>query len=183
MRFTSRAKSKIRSWNIGRTSRNQKFADATAAKHPTQSVAKCRAQGHTPSHGRKRNQRTTQSSKVFNRTGVGAYRIRPPRGRKRNQRTTQSSKEFNRTGVGAYRIRPHVGEPRNPTAASTDDAADFSRTSGRMPLRPYSFPDGKQIHYNPIKRLFLTGNTTPMKGLPIKNRSLETPELFRFCFQ
>ena len=44
------------------------------------------AQGHTPSHGRKRNQRTTQSSKEFNRTSVGAYRIRPPHGR-----TTQTN--------------------------------------------------------------------------------------------
>ena len=25
-------------------------------------------------------------------------------------------------------------------------------------IRPYSFPDGKQIHYNPIKRGYLTEN-------------------------
>ena len=34
----------------------------------------------------------------------------PSRERKRNQRANQHSPKFNRTGVGAYRIRPHVGE-------------------------------------------------------------------------
>ena len=126
--------------------------------------------GIRPPHGRKRNQHFTPSSKVFNRTGVGAYRIRPPRGR-----TTQSNCRIHRRRGGFF---PHFRA---------------------YAIRPYSFPDGKQIHYNPIKRGFLTENNSlqpnqtgfpdgkhhphPMKGLPIKNRSLETPELFRFCFQ
>ena len=92
---------------------------------------------HTPWNERKWNQPISQYSLDFNRTSVGAYRIRPEmsgnetntypinhrfqpnkcRGvshtpwneRKWNQHISQYSLDFNRTSVGAYRIRPDVG--------------------------------------------------------------------------
>ena len=45
----------------------------------------------------------------FERTSVGAYRIRPHGGEHAPQ-SKPSSQNFNRTCVGAYRIRPHMVE-------------------------------------------------------------------------
>ena len=54
--------------------------DLTNSFHPTKNrfpQENCRGVSHTPSCERKRNQHATQHSPKINRTGVGAYRIRP----------------------------------------------------------------------------------------------------------
>ena len=107
---------------------------------------KCRGVSHTPWCEQKRKKRTTHQTQDFNRTSVGAYRIRPEvsenarntnpstprfqpnkcrgvshtpsRERKWNRHIPQSIQDFNRTGVGAYRIRPDVGENETNTQSN-----------------------------------------------------------------
>ena len=137
MRFTSRAKSKIRSWNIGRTSRNQKFADATAAKHPTQSVAKCRGVSHTPSTWAKTKPTHNPIKQRIQSNRCRGVSHTPSRGRKRNQCANQQSIVFNRTGVGAYRIRPHVSENETNTQTMPPPSnVLFPCHGGRMRYAP-----------------------------------------------
>ena len=47
--------------------------------------------------------------------------------RKRKKRTTQSSPNFNRTSVGAYRIRPDVGENETMAANTSPSSAVYLR--------------------------------------------------------
>ena len=61
----------------------------------------------------------------------------PSRERKRNQPIPQSSPNFNRTSVGAYRIRPHVsGNETMAANTAPSSAVHFRPCGGRMRYAP-----------------------------------------------
>ena len=57
-----------------------------------------------------------------------------------------------------------MGEPYKPTTAFPQQHGKNLPHFRAYAIRPYGFPDGKQIHYNPIKRGFLPEN----KNIPPK---------------